>query len=114
MLEHFMFSIFGHQEHRPRLRTFIDSCSLCLRFVLISFIVSFLLFLSIVHLILFFYSGLWSQQEFPSSETGLTYTIARAGLDTCRRRRHRTHQQAVAVQEQQLHQQQLQRQSQRK
>ncbi|XP_061400687.1 cadherin-89D, partial [Musca vetustissima] len=56
--------------------------------------------------------GLWSQQEFPSSETGLTYTIARAGLDTCRRRRHRTLQQAVAAQEQQLHQQQLQRQSQ--
>ncbi|XP_046805306.1 cadherin-89D isoform X2 [Lucilia cuprina] len=51
--------------------------------------------------------GLWSQQEFPSSETGLTYTIARAGLDSCRRRHHQT--QTVT---QDPHLQQLQRQSQ--
>lgn len=55
-------------------------------------------------------SGLWSQQEFPSSETGLTYTIARAGLDSCRRRHH----QSQAVTPDQQHHQQLQRQSQRK
>ncbi|TMW40431.1 hypothetical protein DOY81_014489, partial [Sarcophaga bullata] len=52
--------------------------------------------------------GLWSQQEFPSSETGLTYTIARAGLDSCRRRHHQTQ----TVTPDQHQQQQLQRQSQ--
>ena len=57
-----------------------------------------------------FFRGLWSQQEFPSSETGLTYTIARAGLDSCRRRHHQTQ----AVTPDQHQQQQLQRQSQRK
>ncbi|XP_065359386.1 cadherin-89D [Calliphora vicina] len=51
--------------------------------------------------------GLWSQQEFPSSETGLTYTIARAGLDSCRRRHHQA--QTVTPDP---HHQQLQRQSQ--
>uniref|UniRef100_A0A1I8QBI2 Cadherin domain-containing protein n=1 Tax=Stomoxys calcitrans TaxID=35570 RepID=A0A1I8QBI2_STOCA len=57
--------------------------------------------------------GLWSQQEFPSSETGLTYTIARAGLDSCRRRRHQTQKTTAAKdQHHHHHQQQLQRQSQ--
>ncbi|XP_037884780.1 cadherin-89D [Glossina fuscipes] len=43
--------------------------------------------------------GLWTQPEFPSSETGLTYAIARAGLDTCRRRRR--HQRQIQQQQQQ-------------
>lgn len=55
-------------------------------------------------------SGLWSQKQFPASETGLTYTIARAGLDSCSRRHH----QAQTVTQDQHNHQQLQRQSQRK
>ena len=70
------------------------------------FFLVFLYNISLQH----FFRGLWSQQEFPSSETGLTYTIARAGLDSCRRRHHQTQ----AVTPDQHQQQQLQRQSQRK
>lgn len=59
-------------------------------------------FIDAVFLLIHFHiRRLWPQQEFPSSETGLTYAISRTGFDSCRRRCH----QPSSLQQQQQQQQ---------